>query len=105
MAKSGKQIKTFELDCSGVASYGDFIAEVNRSFIKPIDASISWNGNLDALNDFLSWPEGKYEVIFIKSENFKDALSNARTIEEETLYDQIIDVFLSNADCVRLRFK
>ena len=36
-------------------TFQDFIEAMNDAFIR--DAGGDWNGNLDAFNDYLSWPK------------------------------------------------
>ena len=45
----------YVVNVSAAASWADVIAAFNRDFIRPICGG-EWNGNLDALNDYLSWP-------------------------------------------------
>jgi hypothetical protein len=45
----------YVVDLSAVVSWEDFIAAFNDGLIRP--AGGSWNGNLNAFNDYLWWPE------------------------------------------------
>jgi hypothetical protein len=45
----------YRVDCRTIESFEDFIEAFNRVLIEP--AGGKWNGNLDAFNDYLSWPE------------------------------------------------
>jgi len=57
-------MKRFTIDGRRVRSFADFIAEMNAGFITSLGGE--WNGNLDAFNDYLSWPEEKeYELELI----------------------------------------
>jgi hypothetical protein len=56
-----------------VRSFDDFVEATNLGFIEPVGGS--WNGNLDAFNDYLSSPEeAEYELEVL------DASSCARNL-------------------------
>jgi hypothetical protein len=48
-------VDEFIVDVSAAGSWGDFIAAFNTGFVSHVGGK--WNGNLDALNDYLFWPE------------------------------------------------
>lgn len=98
----GMHQRVFELDCRDVKNFSEFISEVNVKFLSRIGASTMWNGNLDALNDFLSWPGVPYQVVILGSQSLEKALSQKSPDGELTLYDHLLDIFLSNSDLVRL---
>jgi hypothetical protein len=57
-------MKRYSVDCSSVRSFEDFVGATNVAFIRPVGGE--WNGNLDAFNDYLSWPkEAEYELEFM----------------------------------------
>lgn len=96
----------FEIDCRQVRSFSEFVAEVNLKFLSRIPTSIPWNGNLDAFNDFLSWPGRRYQVVLKGTAQLEKALSEKKNDDEElTLFDHVIDIFLSHSDLVRLHLK
>lgn len=54
-------MKRFTIDGRSVRSFRDFVDAANAGFIEQVDGK--WNGNLDAFNDYLSWPEEQeYEL-------------------------------------------
>jgi hypothetical protein len=54
-------VKRFTIDGRTVQSFGDFVQATNAGFIERVGGR--WNGNLDAFNDYLSWPEEQeYEL-------------------------------------------
>lgn len=57
--------------------------EFNNAF--PDDLQIKWNGNLDAFNDYLSWPyqlsETKYQLRLKNSGHLKEVLGYEATAE------------------------
>ena len=68
-------MKRFVIDCREVRSFGDFVAAANRGLIEHVGGS--WNGNLDALSDYLSWPaEKEYELEITASAQCARALGH-----------------------------
>ena len=54
-------MKCFAVDCRSIASFEDFVAAMNRGFVRHVGGE--WHGNLDAFNDYLSWPsEDEYQL-------------------------------------------
>lgn len=54
-------MRRFTIDARKVRSFDDFVNAANADFIKQVGGN--WNGNLDAFNDYLSWPdEPEYEL-------------------------------------------
>lgn len=54
-------MKRFTIDGRQVMSFDDFVAAMNAGLIEGVGGL--WNGNLDAFNDYLSWPEEQeYEI-------------------------------------------
>jgi hypothetical protein len=54
-------MKRFTVQCGTVKAFHDFVEAMNNGFIRAIGGE--WDGNLDALNDYLSWPsELQYEL-------------------------------------------
>ena len=57
-------VRCFTIDCTDVRSLANFVAAVNVGFVRLVRGECS--GNLDALNDYLSYPtadEFELEVI------------------------------------------
>jgi hypothetical protein len=48
-------MKRFTIDGRAVRSFDDFVEATNAGFIEQVGGR--WNGNLDAFNDYLTWPE------------------------------------------------
>jgi RNAse (barnase) inhibitor barstar len=59
-----EQIVTIE--GNNVSNFKDFVQEFNRVFCSQFNSV--WHGNLDAFNDFLSWPEKKYTLVWKDSD-------------------------------------
>lgn len=54
-------MKRYSIDCSSVRSFDDFVRAANAGFIRAVGGE--WDGNLDAFDDYLSWPEtAEYEL-------------------------------------------
>jgi hypothetical protein len=54
-------VRRFTIDARNVRSFRDFVDAANAGFIEQVGGK--WNGNLDAFNDYLSWPEEQqYEL-------------------------------------------
>ena len=47
-------VKSYVVDCSAVTTFADFISAFNAGFCSLIDGE--WSGNMDAFDDYLSWP-------------------------------------------------
>jgi hypothetical protein len=72
----GQILKRFTIDGRNVASFDDFVVAVNLGFIRHVGGT--WNGNLDAFNDYLSWPEEpEYELELLGGESCGSRLGHA----------------------------
>ncbi len=123
-------MKSYKIDGNKIVDFATFIAEVNESFIADISQDMRWNGHLDAFNDYLRWPDEKYQFVIENEERVKTALSYPETtkrlknvlerchpeardkVRQEildsqsergpTLFDEIIDIFANNVEFVNL---
>jgi len=69
-------VKTFTIDCRKVRSFADFVEAANVGFVELIGGK--WNGNLDAFNDYLSWPEEtEYELELVDAAGCGRGLGHA----------------------------
>lgn len=126
-------MQVYEIECRKVDSFADFIHEMNTKFVSKLEGTVAWNGNLDALNDLVSWPAEIYEMKFNSAISLGKALSFAETRKwlehkltqchpsnrEEvmleidaaernvgtTLYDHIMQIFADHPELVRLTLK
>jgi hypothetical protein len=64
-------MKKYSIDFKGCENFNDFIIRWNRNMFNSFE--YEWNGNLDAFNDLLSWPENTYQIELI---NFEDAIKS-----------------------------
>jgi hypothetical protein len=119
----------FEINGGNFDDFDGFIREFNRVFQPQL--GVEWNGNLDAFNDLLYWPEPPYtikwrkswksrrdlgyEAIIIwhlklllesdqpsKSQWSWDKLDIARKHEGPTLFDWLVEIIPKNAPRVTL---
>src|SRR5436853_75061 len=56
-----------------VSNFKDFVQEFNRVFCSQFNSV--WHGNLDAFNDYLSWPEKKYTLVWKDSDLSRQRLN------------------------------
>jgi hypothetical protein len=116
-------MRRFVIDCRGVRTFAGFVAAMNAGLIHHIGGH--WNGNLDAFNDYLSWPdEEEYELELLGASPCHAALGHAayaawlRSVvqtchpdnvarveqklvqaehgEGETLFDSFLEIFADN---------
>lgn len=95
----------YVIDCREVRSFEDLIEKFNKGFIE--SAGGKWNGHLDALNDYLSWPEQMpYEMVILGTENCARVL-NFKVSErhEKEIWPLIVEILCTNTDCVHVEFK
>ena len=58
-----------------VRSFDDFVAATNAGLIESVGGR--WNGNLDAFNDYLSWPEEQvYELELVDATSLAQHLGH-----------------------------
>ena len=113
----------FEINGGNFDDFDGFIREFNRVFISQIGGD--WNGNLDAFNDYLYWPEAPYTIKWRKSwksrrdlgyeatitwylrklletdrpskNQWWDRLDAARKHDGPTLFDWLVDMIRDNS--------
>jgi len=74
-------MQSFVVDGRNVRSFADFIEAVNVGLVREIGGE--WNGNLDALNDYLTWSEAdSYELRILGSKNCMARLAHAAMAEK-----------------------
>ena len=88
-------LKEFTIDLTNVKSFTDIISAFNDGLIKP--AGGNWNGNLDAFNDYLSWPpEQAYRLILLGWNRVYPILSATPFHGSQTMLDVITEIFQHN---------
>lgn len=68
-------VRTYLIHCESVCDFESFVAAVNEGFVHRIGAH--WTGNLDAFNDFLSWPDALFKLRFADSQLLNNVLGHA----------------------------
>jgi hypothetical protein len=64
----------YTVDGRNCRDFASFIVEVNRGFCSHL--GVTWDGNLDAFNDYLDWPEGEYRLIWAESKYARQPLGH-----------------------------
>jgi hypothetical protein len=73
-------VRRFLVQCGAVHSFRDFVAAVNQGLLRSVGGE--WNGNLNAFNDYLSWPEEEeYEIELRESAKCVAALGHQAMAE------------------------
>jgi len=68
-------VKRFSIDGREVKSFDEFVAATNAGLIESVGGK--WNGNLDAFNDYLSWPEEQeYELELVDATGLAQRLGH-----------------------------
>lgn len=121
---------TLTIDGNRVRDFTTFIEEFNRVYSQ---FDVSWNGNLDAFNDYLAWPDEKYVLVWGQSglsrarlgyeemvewlgervrhchpsgvSQMLDRLKAAKLGTGQTMFDLIVEIIESNSDHVQLRLE
>jgi hypothetical protein len=68
----------FEFNADSFDDFDGFIREFNRVFVSQLGTE--WNGNLDAFNDYLYWPDAPYTIKWRKSWKSRRDLGYEATI-------------------------
>ena len=66
------QISTYVIDGKNFQDFSGFVEEFNRVFISQFDSL--WGGNLDAFNDYLSWPDSNYRIEWTNAKLSRECL-------------------------------
>lgn len=89
-------MREYVVDLSDVKSWSDFVAAFNRDFIHPV-GNAEWNGNLDAFNDFLWWPdEHPYRLVVRGWSACLPAVNKHKTWDNRPVLEVVAEVFQSN---------
>jgi hypothetical protein len=95
-------MKRYTVDGRGVRSFDDFITAMNLGLVQP--AGGLWHGNLDALNDYLSWPDdAEYELELLGAGNCIATLGHEA--QAEWLRTHILTCHSANVADMQSRLK
>lgn len=121
---------TLTIEGDRVHDFETLVAEFNRVYS---GFDVLWNGNLDAFNDYLFWPDEEYVLVWKQSElsraglghgemvrwleervrhchpsnvsHMRERLEAAKLGRGQTMFDLIVEIIESNSDYVRLRLE
>ncbi|MDO9234402.1 MAG: hypothetical protein Q7U28_00010 [Aquabacterium sp.] len=95
----------YQADCRHINSYIDFIEVFNKTIIEPVGGK--WNGNLDAFNDYLSWPKpNPYHLVILGSEHCAEILNYKESERhEKKLWPLLREILQENGRWVLVDFK
>ncbi len=93
-----QQILPLEITIEGskVEDLAGFAREFNAAFARGGVEGFRWKDNLDAFNDYLSWPTWKYRLIW------KDAAISRKALGP-ALFDRFVEIIRDNEEYVELR--
>lgn len=93
-----------QIDCRKINSYADFIEAFNKELIEPFGGK--WDGNLDAFNDYLSWPEPTpYHLIILGTDRCEEVLNyKANERHEKELWHILKEILQENSEWVTVEF-
>jgi len=123
--------RIYVIDGSRFHDYSGLRTEFNNVVLANFD--LKWNGGLDAFNDFLSWPDGPWIMVWKNSElsrrnlgydamaklwerflttchptnvvSMTEKLKAAQNGQGQTLFDLIVEIIQDNSDYVTLRLE
>ncbi len=88
-------MKEYVVDLTAVTSWPDFIAAFNEGFVRPVGGE--WHGNLDAFNDYLSWPdEDQYRLVIRGWQACAAQVNRQPTCDQRPVLDVISEIFRDN---------
>ena len=95
----------YQVDCRKINSYEDFIDAFNKAFIEPVGGK--WHGNLDAFNDYLSWPDPTpYHLVILGTEHCAEILNyKVKEYHEKELWNILKEILQDNSEWVTVEFK
>jgi hypothetical protein len=89
-------MKEFVVNVSAAASWADFIAAFNKGFVREVGED-EWNGNLDAFNDYLWWPdEHPYRLIFRGWQTCVNAVNQHKTRDARPVLEVVAEILREN---------
>lgn len=85
----------YRINLAGVRSFDEFIGAFNAGMIRSIGGR--WNGNLDALNDYLSWPEpDSYRLRLVDWNGCAKTLAQSESPDDRAVISAVREVFADN---------
>lgn len=118
------------IDGSRVHDFASFIGEFNRVYSR---FEVLWDGNPDAFNDYLVWPDEQYTLVWKYSGPSRESLGYGEMVkwleervqnchplsvphmrerleaavrgEGQTMFDLLVEIIQAQGDYVRLRLE
>lgn len=87
-------MREYVVDVSAATSWADFIAAFNEGFVRPVGGE--WQGNLDAFNDYLWWPEAHPYRLVIRGWEACAPAINQYKIGDRSVLEVIAEIFQDN---------
>jgi hypothetical protein len=88
-------MREYVVDVSAATSWVDFVAAFNEGFVRPVGGE--WNGNLDAFNDYLWWPdEHPYRLVVCGWQACASAVNQHQTWDRRPVLEVIAEIFREN---------
>lgn len=89
----------YYINVAAVGTFADFIAAFNSGMIESLGGH--WNGNLDAFNDYLYWPEPHpYKLRLIGWLHCAAVLAELTAPSGATMLSVIEDIFADNPQAI-----
>ncbi|MCX5659394.1 MAG: hypothetical protein NTW19_06675 [Planctomycetota bacterium] len=94
-----EEIAEYRVDLTAIASFEDYIAAFNAGLIHHVGGH--WNGNLDAFNDYLYWPERlPYRLVLIGWTHAAGVLAKIPRPDGRTMLADVEEIFVDNTQVV-----
>ncbi len=88
-------MKEYVVDISAATSWADFVTAFNEGFVRPVGGE--WNGNLDAFNDYLWWPdEHPYRLVVCGWQACAKAVKRHKTWDSQPVLEVIAEILRDN---------
>jgi hypothetical protein len=82
-----------------VSSWAEFTAAFNEGFVRPVGGE--WDGNLDAFNDYLWWPdEHPYRIVVRGWAACAPAVNQHKTWDGRSVMEVVAEIFRDNPQAV-----
>jgi len=89
-------VKEYLIDVSEVTSWADFVAAFNKGFVQFVGGG-EWDGNLDAFNDYLSWPEEQpYRLTIHGWQLCASGVNRHKTWDQRPVLEIVAEIFRDN---------
>lgn len=85
----------YPINLANVRSFADFVAAFNAGMIHSVGGH--WNGNLDAFNDYLSWPlDAPYRLVLLDWDRCANVLDQTPAPGGGSMLQVIREIFADN---------